>query len=67
MLPTPERALDPILIPQERTVVPIVPRRALHALFTYARSVPLASTTGVSPRAMRAVLVALVAFLDADS
>ncbi|WP_261565463.1 helix-turn-helix domain-containing protein [Frankia gtarii] len=45
----------------------MIPQRAVRALFTYARSVPLAPTTGVSIRAMRAVLVALVAFVDADS
>ncbi len=45
----------------------IVPRGAMRALFSYARAVPLTPAPGVSVRACRAVLVALVAFVDRDT
>ncbi|WP_161849095.1 helix-turn-helix domain-containing protein [Frankia sp. ACN1ag] len=48
-------------------MVPSIPRGAVRALFTHARAVPLAPAPGVSVRACRAVLVALVVFVDRDS
>ncbi|KLL10820.1 MULTISPECIES: helix-turn-helix domain-containing protein [Protofrankia] len=45
----------------------IVPRRALASLYAHVRALTLTPAGGVSVRSLRAVLVALVAFLDAET